>query len=187
MCTAKLLQSDNNNLKYLGVNALSAIVKVHVGSCYGCDCVRADLSLSQASHSHHALCGAVLCNSMRPAADTDYLAACICVMVHFPEPARMPAFMRGMQRCARFLARDWVCACVRGCDDHQATWTSVRALQINPKAAAEHQMIVIECLEDPDETLKRNTLDLLFTMTNPKNIHVVAAKMLDALRNTLDE
>ena len=45
----------------------------------------------------------------------------------------------------------------------------------------------VSACQDPDETLKRNTLDLLFTMTNPKNIHVVAAKMLDALRNTLDE
>jgi hypothetical protein len=187
MCTAKLLQSDNNNLKYLGVNALSAIVKVHVGSCYGCDCVRADLSLSQASHSHRALCGAVPWQFDAAGGRHGLLSSIDMRHGAFPEPARMPAFMRGMQRFARFLARDWVCACVRGCDDHQATRTSVRALQINPKAAAEHQMIVIECLEDPDETLKRNTLDLLFTMTNPKNIHVVAAKMLDALRNTLDE
>jgi hypothetical protein len=112
MCTAKLLQSDNNNLKYLGVNALSAIVKVHVGSCYGCDCVRADLSLSQASHSHHALCGAVLCNSMRPAADTDYLAACICVIVHFPEP---PACLRLCVVCSAVRASLLVTGYVHAC------------------------------------------------------------------------
>ena len=37
---------------------------------------------------------------------------------------------------------------------------------------------MIECLEDPDETLKRKTLDLLYSMTNPVNVEFIAEKLL---------
>ena len=47
-----------------------------------------------------------------------------------------------------------------------------RVVRINASYANEHQLAVIDCLEDPDETLKGKTLDLLFKMTNNNNIEV---------------
>ncbi len=62
-----------------------------------------------------------------------------------------------------------------------------RIVRINPKYATEHQMAVIECLEDPDVTLKKKTLELLYKMTKPDNVEVIVEKMLDYLRGTTDE
>lgn len=56
----------------------------------------------------------------------------------------------------------------------------------HPKYAQEHQMAVIDCLEDPDETLKRKTLDLLYTMTNPVNVEFIADKLLFFLEQGTD-
>ena len=53
--------------------------------------------------------------------------------------------------------------------------------------AAAHQLAVVECLDDPDETLQRKTLDLLFSMCNPVNCEFIAAKLLSFLKDTSDE
>eukprot|EP00300_Choanocystis_sp_HF-7_P043308 c9888_g1_i1.p1 GENE.c9888_g1_i1~~c9888_g1_i1.p1 ORF type:complete len:1198 (+),score=305.45 c9888_g1_i1:40-3594(+) len=60
-------------------------------------------------------------------------------------------------------------------------------IQVNPKYAAEHQLVVIDCLEDPDETLKRKTLALLFKMTNQMNVGAVVEKMIHHLKVSHDE
>jgi len=57
----------------------------------------------------------------------------------------------------------------------------------HPKYAAQHQIAVIDCLEDPDETLQRKTLALLFRMTNPVNIEFICDKLLSFLSSTSDE
>ncbi len=49
-----------------------------------------------------------------------------------------------------------------------------RIVRINPKYAAEHQLAVIDCLEDPDDMLKKKTLELLYKMTKPNNVEVRA-------------
>ncbi|KAK9907437.1 hypothetical protein WJX75_003646 [Coccomyxa subellipsoidea] len=62
-----------------------------------------------------------------------------------------------------------------------------RVVRINAKYAAEHQLAVIDCLEDPDDTLKKKTLELLYKMTKPSNVEVIAEKLLDYLRTASDE
>lgn len=62
----------------------------------------------------------------------------------------------------------------------------ISIVAINPKYALEHQMVVVDCLESRDETLKRETLDLLYRMTNPQNIETIADKLLDHLKSASD-
>ena len=59
-------------------------------------------------------------------------------------------------------------------------------VETHPQYAAQHQMAVMDCLEDPDETLQRKTLDLLYRMTNPVNVEFITDKLLDFLRGTTD-
>ena len=46
----------------------------------------------------------------------------------------------------------------------------------------QHQLAVIECLESDDETLRRETLDVLYLMSTPANAPVIAERLLGALR-----
>ncbi|CEM22902.1 unnamed protein product [Vitrella brassicaformis CCMP3155] len=76
-------------------------------------------------------------------------------------------------------------------DNHNLKYVGVTGLaaivQVNPMYAAQHQLVVVDCLEDPDETLKRKTLDLLFKMTNPQNVTVVVEKLLFHLKASSDQ
>ncbi|KAL7567847.1 hypothetical protein ACA910_000588 [Epithemia clementina (nom. ined.)] len=54
----------------------------------------------------------------------------------------------------------------------------------HPKYAAQHQLAVLDCLEDSDETLQRKTLDLLYRMTNPVNVEFIAAKLIEFITDT---
>jgi len=46
---------------------------------------------------------------------------------------------------------------------------------------------VIECLEDPDMTLKTKTLDLLVRMTNKKNVEAIVEKLMENLKSISSE
>lgn len=61
-----------------------------------------------------------------------------------------------------------------------------RLIKINPDNAEEHQMAVIDCLEDPDDTLKRKTFELLYKMTKSSNVEVIVDRMIDYMISISD-
>ncbi|XP_075998280.1 AP-4 complex subunit epsilon-1 [Genypterus blacodes] len=60
-------------------------------------------------------------------------------------------------------------------------------VQQDAKLALQHQMTIIECLDHPDHIIKRETLELLFRITNGKNVTVIVEKLLDFLRASKDD
>ena len=72
-------------------------------------------------------------------------------------------------------------------DNHNLKYLGITGLaeivKGHPKYAAEHQLAVIDCLEDPDDTLRRKTLDLLYRMINTVNIEFICTKLLAVLES----
>lgn len=58
----------------------------------------------------------------------------------------------------------------------------IQIVKIDPKYTLDYQNMVIDCLEDPDETLKIRTLDLLYKMTNRQNVEPIVDKLLSYLK-----
>ena len=58
----------------------------------------------------------------------------------------------------------------------------IQIVKIDPKYTLDYQNMVIDCLEDPDETLKIRTLDLLYKMTNNQNVDPIVDKLLSYLK-----
>ncbi|XP_028092742.1 AP-4 complex subunit epsilon-like [Camellia sinensis] len=61
-----------------------------------------------------------------------------------------------------------------------------RLIKISPEIAEQHQLAVIDCLEDPDDTLKRKTFELLYKMTKSSNVEVIVDRMIDYVININD-
>jgi len=90
-----------------------------------------------------------------------------------------PALIESAAQCiSRFI----------GAENHNLKYTGITGLisivKLNPQYAARHQMVVVDCLEDTDETLKRKTLSLLYRMANVNNVKVIVDKLLGILKST---
>lgn len=59
-------------------------------------------------------------------------------------------------------------------------------VSINQKYVLDHQLTVVDCLESQDDTLKKETLELLFKMTNNNNFEVIIQKLISFLKTSTD-
>ncbi|XP_057523867.1 AP-4 complex subunit epsilon-like, partial [Amaranthus tricolor] len=68
-------------------------------------------------------------------------------------------------------------------DSHNLKYMGIDALgrliKLSPDVAEQHQLAVIDCLEDPDDSLKRKTFELLYKMTKSSNVEVIVDRMID--------
>uniref|UniRef100_A0A2P2MR91 AP-4 complex subunit epsilon n=1 Tax=Rhizophora mucronata TaxID=61149 RepID=A0A2P2MR91_RHIMU len=74
-------------------------------------------------------------------------------------------------------------------DSHNLKYMGIDALgQLisRPEIAEQHQLAVIDCLEDPDDTLKRKTFELLYKMTKSSNVEVIVDRMIDYMISISD-
>ncbi|XP_031097335.1 AP-4 complex subunit epsilon-like [Ipomoea triloba] len=75
-------------------------------------------------------------------------------------------------------------------DNHNLKYLGIDALgrliKISPEIAEQHQLAVIDCLEDPDDTLKRKTFELLYKMTKSSNVEVIVDRMIEYMININD-
>uniref|UniRef100_A0A667ZIR9 AP-4 complex subunit epsilon n=1 Tax=Myripristis murdjan TaxID=586833 RepID=A0A667ZIR9_9TELE len=60
-------------------------------------------------------------------------------------------------------------------------------VQQDANLALQHQLTIIECLDHSDLVIKRETLELLFRITNAQNVTVIVEKMLEFLRLSKDD
>ncbi|XP_038623089.1 AP-4 complex subunit epsilon-1 isoform X2 [Tachyglossus aculeatus] len=60
-------------------------------------------------------------------------------------------------------------------------------IQQDPNLALQHQVTIIECLDHPDPIIKRETLELLYRITNGQNVTVIVQKMLEYLQQSKEE
>lgn len=89
-----------------------------------------------------------------------------------------------LSQCASVVAR-WLSS-----SSNNLKYTGITALthivRVHPNAATEHQMSIIDCLEDRDETLQRKTIELLVRITNPSNVTIIAEKLQRFLDRAVD-
>ncbi|KAM3264156.1 AP-4 complex subunit epsilon [Capsicum annuum] len=106
------------------------------------------------------------------------LYECICCVssIH-PNPKLLES---AAEAVAKFLKND----------SHNLKYLGIDALgrliKISAEIAEQHQLAVIDCLEDPDDTLKRKTFELLYKMTKPSNVEVIVDRMIDYMMSIND-
>ncbi|XP_042031377.1 AP-4 complex subunit epsilon-like [Salvia splendens] len=126
----------------------------------------------KASEQMYTIVGDIMrkCDSTSNIGNAILYESICCVSSLYPNPKLLEA---AADAIAKFLKSD----------SHNLKYLGIDALtrliKINPEIAEQHQLAVIDCLEDPDDTLKRKTFDLLYKMTNSSNVEVIVDRMIE--------
>ncbi|CCE33997.1 probable gamma-adaptin precursor [Claviceps purpurea 20.1] len=56
--------------------------------------------------------------------------------------------------------------------------TLIKVVAIEPNAVQRHRNIILECLRDPDISIRRRALDLSFTLINESNVRILIRELL---------
>jgi AP-1 complex subunit gamma-1 len=65
--------------------------------------------------------------------------------------------------------------------------TLLKVVAVEPKAVQRHRNTILECLRDPDISIRRRALDLSFTLINEENIRLLIRELLAFLENADNE
>ncbi|RNF25727.1 putative epsilon-adaptin, putative,AP-1/4 adapter complex gamma/epsilon subunit [Trypanosoma conorhini] len=60
-------------------------------------------------------------------------------------------------------------------------------VRLDPKYAREHQQVVMACLEDADDTIRRKTMLLLLAMCNEDNVDTIVTRLVKSLSQSTDK
>ncbi|XVF52223.1 hypothetical protein PTKIN_Ptkin05aG0002000 [Pterospermum kingtungense] len=126
----------------------------------------------QASESMYTVVGDIFrkCDSSSNIGNAVLYECICCVSSIYPNPKLIES---AADVISRFLKSD----------SHNLKYMGIDALgrliKISPEIAEQHQLAVIDCLEDPDDTLKRKTFELLYKMTKSTNVEVIVDRMID--------
>ncbi|XP_040989498.1 AP-4 complex subunit epsilon [Juglans microcarpa x Juglans regia] len=126
----------------------------------------------QASENMYTVVGDILrkCDSSSNIGNAVLYECVCCVSSIYPNPKLLEA---AADVISRFLKSD----------SHNLKYMGIdslgRLIKMSPEIAEQHQLAVIDCLEDPDDTLKRKTFELLYKMTKSSNVEVIVDRMID--------
>ncbi|OMO93679.1 hypothetical protein COLO4_16747 [Corchorus olitorius] len=126
----------------------------------------------QASENMYTVVGDLFrkCDSSSNIGNAVIYECICCVSSIYPNPKLLES---AAEVISRFLKSD----------SHNLKYMGIDALgrliKISPEIAEQHQLAVIDCLEDPDDTLKRKTFELLYKMTKSTNVDVIVDRMID--------
>lgn len=65
--------------------------------------------------------------------------------------------------------------------------TLAKVVSSDPDAVQRHRGTIVDCLKDPDVSIRRRALDLIYALVNESNITVLAGELLNFLQNSSSE